>query len=349
LQEARPSRCANPRVRKVAAAGIAFLALGLIATVVVSRRSRGADRYSDGESLYAALREQPHTTLSVCGGDIAVVFADGAPGLDRERVMMWIRTSARAVSTYFGQFPVHQVGLLVIADDSARISGGTAYGFSHSAIRIHVGRAANEAAFRDDWILVHEMTHLALPTVPRQSEWLLEGNATYVEPIARAQAGEVDPSVVWRWAIEGMPKGEPQAGDLGLDHTSTWGRTYWGGAAFWLKADIGILEATHGVLGAQDALRAINRRSGGDTADWTVDQVMSTGDAATQTHVLSGLYAAMRGSPVPMDVADLFRQLGVTERNGVIVYDDDAPLAGIRRRITEPRERPSAQSSCEFE
>jgi hypothetical protein len=54
LQEARQSRCANPRMRKVAAAGIAILALGLITTVVVSRRSSGVDRYPDGESLYAA-------------------------------------------------------------------------------------------------------------------------------------------------------------------------------------------------------------------------------------------------------------------------------------------------------
>jgi hypothetical protein len=114
-------------MRKVAAAGIAILALGLIATVVVSRRSSGADRYSDGESLYAALREQPHTALSACGGDIAVVFADGAPGLDRDRVIEWIRRSAWAVSTYFGQFPVRQVGLLVIADDSSRIGSGAAY------------------------------------------------------------------------------------------------------------------------------------------------------------------------------------------------------------------------------
>ncbi len=325
-------------------AGIAIVALALTTPVLVARGSNGMDRYPDDESLYAALREQPHTTLSACGGDITIVFADAAPDLDRERVLDWIRRSAEAVSTYFGHFPVREVGLLVIADDSTAISGGTTYGISRSAIRIHVGRRASEAAFRDDWILVHEMTHLALPTVPRQSDWLLEGNATYVEPIARAQAGQIDSRVVWRWAIEGMPKGEPQAGDAGLDHTRTWGRTYWGGATFWLEADIGILEATHGALGAQDALRAINRRSGGNTADWTVDQVMAAGDAATKTHVLSSLYAAMRSSPAPVDVANLFRQLGVGERDGAIEYSDDAPLASIRRRITEPRQRPGCGS-----
>ena len=62
LQEARPSRCGNPRMRKVAAAGTAILALGLMATVVVSRRSSEADRYPDGESLYAALSEQPQSS-----------------------------------------------------------------------------------------------------------------------------------------------------------------------------------------------------------------------------------------------------------------------------------------------
>ena len=325
------------------AAGLTLATLGLLAAAALAPTSNGADRYEDAESLYSALREQPHTGLSIGAGEIQVVFADGAPGLDHARVMEWIRSSARAITTYFGQFPVKHVGLLVIADDGNRISSATTYGFSGSAIRIHVGRMTDEAAFRDDWILVHEMTHLALPTVPRRSEWLLEGNATYVEPIARAQAGQLDPSVVWRWAIEGMPKGQPLPGDRGLDNTHTWGRTYWGGATFWLLADLGILEETHGLLGAQEALRAINRRSGGNAATWTVDEVMAAGDEATRTHVLSTLYAKMKTAPAPADMSELFHQLGVAEYDGKIVFDDSAPLAPIRRRITAPRDRPVAQ------
>ena len=227
-----------------------------------------------------------------------------------------------------------RVGLLVIADDGDRIGSGTTYGFSGSAIRIHVGRMADGSVFRDDWILVHEMTHLALPTIPRRSEWLLEGNATYVEPIARAQAGQLDPSVVWRWAIEGMPKGQPLPGDLGLDNTHTWGRTYWGGATFWLLADIGILGETHGVLGAQEALRAINRQSGGNGAGWTVDQVMATGDEATRTHVLSTLYSKMIiGTGARRHGRTSSVSWASGERDGRIVFDDGAPLAAIRRRI----------------
>jgi hypothetical protein len=40
--------------------------------------------------------------------------------------------------------------------------------------------------------------------------------------------------------VSGMPQGEPQRGDRGLDGTHTWGRTYWGGAMFCLLTDVEI-------------------------------------------------------------------------------------------------------------
>jgi len=320
-------------------------ALALAVTAGVGFAAWPQDDYGSGDQLYAALARQPHTRLTIGGGVIDVVFADGAAGLDQARVLAWIRTSAIAVTTYFGRFPVSHVGLLVIAAPGAKIGSGTTYGFDDSAIRIHVGREAGVDAFRNDWILVHEMTHLALPRVPERSTWLLEGNATYVEPIARAQAGQLDPAAVWRWSLEGMPKGEPQVGDQGLDETATWGRTYWGGATFWLLADVRIRQATHGRLGVQDALRAINQRSGGNTARWSVDQVMAAGDAATGTHVMAQLYADMRSTPVVVDLLDLFRRLGVSETAGVVAFDETAPLAKIRRLITAPPPSASLKAS----
>jgi hypothetical protein len=299
-----------------------------------------SDGYADPDEIYAAIRNQPSTQMAIGGGLIDVVFADGAPDLDRGRVMNWIHESARAVTTYFGRFPVAHVGILVMAGDGAGIGSGATYGFDGSAIRIGVGRAADATVFEDDWVLVHEMTHLALPTVPRRSEWLLEGNATYVEPIARAQAGQLDPAEVWRWSVEGMPKGLPAASDRGLDNTPTWGRTYWGGAIFWLLADVRIRADTHNRLGVSDALRAINRSSGGIGANWSVEKVVAVGDRATGTNELTRLYAEMKSTPVQTDLQNLFINLGVRAHDGKIDFDDDAPLANIRRRITAPPSQP---------
>lgn len=293
-----------------------------------------ANSYQGGRSVYTALRTQPHTTLEIDGGRIDVVFADEATGLDHERALQWIRRSAEAVSTYFGHFPVDHVGILVVATEGNRVVTGTTYRYGSSAIRMQVGRDVTDDAYGEDWVLVHEMTHLALPEVPNRSAWLLEGNATYVEPIARAQAGQLDRDSVWRWSLRGMPKGLPVHGDLGLDNTPTWGRKYWGGAIFWLLVDIRLRQATDNRIGAQDALRAINRLSGGNASDWSVDQVMAAGDAATGTTVMSDLYASMKNEPMPIDLDDLFRKLGISERDGNIQFDDNAPLAAIRRSIT---------------
>lgn len=294
-----------------------------------------ADAYDSGPAIYAALRTLPSTGIVIGGRRIDVAFADGAPGLDRALVLAWVRRSADAIWTYFGRYPVKHLRLLIVADDSDRIHTGTTFGYDGSVIRVHVGRRANAEAFAKDWILVHEMVHAALPDLPRQSLWVQEGEAVYLEPIARAQAGQLDPREVWRWSLVGMPKGQPEPGDEGLDRTHTWGRTYWGGAAFWMQAEVEIRERTHGRVGLQTAFRAINRASGGDAAEWSVAHMMEVGDAATGGHELSTLYSQMK-APTRVDLDGLFARLGVALQDGQVVFDDAAPLAAVRREITAP-------------
>jgi hypothetical protein len=291
--------------------------------------------YESGAQVYAGVRTLPSERIEVGGGEIDVHFADPAKP-HHDEVIAWVRRSAVALSTYFGRFPVRRLDLLIVSVDGEGVHGGTTFGFDGSAIRVHVGRDTSAKSFTDDWILVHEMVHASLPNVPRHSLWVQEGQAVYVEPIARAQAGLLDPREVWRWALIGMPKGEPADGDLGLDGTHTWGRTYWGGAAFWMRADIEIRQRTHNRIGLQTALRTINRESGGNTAEWSVEQLMATGDAATGGHELSTLYQSLKDQPEPMDLAAVFAQLGVAMHVDQVAFDDRAPLADIRRAITAP-------------
>jgi hypothetical protein len=106
----------------------------------------------------------------------------------------------------------------------------------------------------------------SFPSVPHDHHWIEEGIATYVEPIARSQVGDLSPETVWRELVDGLPKGLPASGDRGLDNTHTWGRTYWGGALFCLMADVEIHRRTHNRYGLQDALRGISALA----ATWNV-------------------------------------------------------------------------------
>jgi len=55
------------------------------------------------------------------------------------------------------------------------------------------------------------------------------------------------------------------------------------------------------------------------------------------TRVLEELYAKMGSTSMKVDLDALFLRLGVALRQGVVELDDRAPLAPIRRAITERR------------
>jgi hypothetical protein len=275
------------------------------------------------------------------GGTIDVTFAPGTFDVGRDAVLSWISNAANAVSEYFGRFPVPQARVLVRPSQGrGGIFRGTTFGGKRGAFtRISVGQSTTVAQLDDDWMMTHEFTHMAFPDLSADNDdhhWMEEGMATYIEPIARAQIGRLTPQRVWGDFVRDMPQGLPQVGDKGLDHTPTWGRTYWGGAVFWLLADVRIREATQNRKGLQDAMQGILAAGGNITEDWSVERVIETGDHATGTTVLAELYGQMKATAVDTDLAGLWRRMGVQVKNGMVTFDDLAPLAAIRKAITAP-------------
>ncbi len=291
----------------------------------------------DAESrLRDGIRDGNGTVLKVPGGTIRAVFADGRLALPKSAVLEWVRADAQAVAVYYGSFPVRDLGLLLTPAAGNKISQGVTFGDGTPAIRVGIGQDADAATLNRDWVMVHEMVHLAFPLMPRRHHWIEEGIATYVEPVARAQAGLLPPEKIWGDLMRDLPQGLPEEGDQGLDHTHTWGRTYWGGALFCLLADVRLRELTHNRFGLQHALRAINRESGGMVNEWPILRALKAGDAATGTHVLTELYADMADKPVAPDLPALWRKLGVGLVDGKVQFDDSAGMAKIRQAITSP-------------
>ena len=159
------------------------------------------------------------------------------------------------------------------------------------------------------------------------------GGEEQEEKTARARAGTLSVEKVWSDMIRDMHQGLPEPGDQGLDNTHTWGRTYWGGALFCLLADVEIRKRSSNRKGLEDALRAINRAGGTIDVDWPLARAFEVGDQATGGKTLTELYEKMRATPAPVDLPDLWKQLGVERRGASAVFDDQAPLAAVRRSI----------------
>jgi hypothetical protein len=272
--------------------------------------------------------------LKVPGAKIDVTLPDGPMKLSRQELLGWVKASASTVAGYYGHFPVSHLTLRIRSNYGSGIRHGVTYPKDGGLILISVGRDTDIAETKDDWVLVHEMIHLAFPSMDDDQHWIEEGISTYVEPVARARMGGMPVTEVWRSFVRDMPKGEPGPDDHGLDKTHTWGRTYWGGALFCLVADVRIRERTKNRKGLEDALRGINRAGGDISEDWEITKALSIGDKATGTTVLRSLYQDMRDKPAPVDLDQLWKKLGIELKDGTVKFNDKAAEASIRIAIT---------------
>lgn len=283
----------------------------------------------------ALVPSPPGPRLEVPGGVVEVVF-DGRPALVSEQELVaWVEGAARAVAAYYGTYPVSRVVLTIHGGGPGKISSGRTVGRrGFATIAISVGDAATPADLKTNWEIVHEMVHLAFPSMPSEHAWIEEGLATYVEPLVRARAGLAPADDIWKWLVWGLPKGQSALGRGGLDEARSWAATYWGGALFCFDADVAIRQRTGGRKSLDDALRAIVRAGGNVTVDWPLERALDAGDAAVGVPALRELYGRMRAAAPTEDLEAVFTKLGVHASSSGLTYDDKAPLAAIRRGIT---------------
>jgi hypothetical protein len=270
--------------------------------------------------------------------DVAIVRS--ALALSNPEVVAWVRTAVDGIAAYYGRFPVDRTLVVVQAGRPDSPTRGATLGDGGPAVLVRAGSKVTGATTRDDWVVTHELLHVSLPSLSREHEWLGEGVATYVEPIVRARAGLVTAEKFWGDLVEGLPQGLPERGDQGLERTHTWGRTYWGGALFCLMADLFIRERTKNQRSFDDALRGIVATGADVEAHWTIERFIEVGDRATGTRALHDLYREMALAPGTVDLPSVWARLGVRTERDRILFDDNAPLAAIRRAITASRRTP---------
>src|ERR1041385_7977665 len=279
--------------------GVLRPALSLALLFVLIPRGHATDEQTDS------------ATLKVGGSTIDVTLPTDPMKLSRNDLLGWVRGAANCVGGYYGRFPVPHLTLKIRSSYGSGIRHGVTYPKDGGLILISVGRDTDIEETKDDWVLVHEMIHLAFPSMPDDQHWIEEGISTYVEPVARVRVGLMPLDELWRTFIRDMPKGEPASGDEGLDNTHTWGRTYWGGAIFCLLADVRIRERTKNRKGLEDALRGILAAGGNIEVEWPLERALEAGDKAVGGTALMSLYARMGGKPEAVDLPGLWKELGI--------------------------------------
>jgi hypothetical protein len=289
-----------------------------------------------GSSPYSAFGPLTLRTVKVTGSQLEVGLVPGPYPLPESDLLSWVEASGRAVSSYYGGLPVPREAVLLVPAGGGGIGFGKSLAGGGVTVFVGVGVGTTKKDLAEDWVLTHELIHAAFPAQPRELDWVEEGLATYVEPLARARVGALPDQAVWKGMLDGLHFGLPEAGDRGIDHTHTWGRVYWGGALFFFLADLEIRKQTQGKVTLREALMAILRQVSSNAHRGDLAHAFHVGDQATGTHVLTSLHASWSSTPVMVDLETLYASLGVrtSADDRTVVFDDSAPLAELRRSLT---------------
>jgi hypothetical protein len=300
----------------------------------LGRDGYGADVTQLRDAPYSAFGPLEVESVRVADATIDVAFLPAkGRAVAHAPVLKALTRAAEVVARYFHRFPVARLLVLVVPTGGDDLHGRT-LGGGGASLMFYVGADIDAAALMRSWVPAHELTHLAFPSLPRQQLWIAEGLATYLEPIERARAGDLSAEKVWRDLVDGLPNGEPESGDRGLDHTQTWGRIYWGGALYCMIADLQIRERTHNKKSLDDAMRAIVAAGGTVENAWTLERALKVGDDAVGAPILTELRQKMGEAPVRVDLDGWWKRLGIAKSAGRLVFDDKAPLAVLRQAIT---------------
>jgi hypothetical protein len=286
-------------------------------------------------ATYLTFGKLTQRTLDIDGARLEVAQLDGALDQSFDELTAWITTSARAVRDFYGVFPVPRASVTVIpVPGRDSVVFGKVLPESEPGIALLVGRHAARKAMYSDWILVHELFHLGVPSFLEEGKWLDEGLATYYEPIIRVRAGLYTETEMWTEFATSMPQGLPAFEKLGLEKADDRAGIYWGGALACLVADVEARKREPR-RGLEVGLRALRDGGGNASEVWSLAEVVGTVDRALAAPTLTPIMKAHVRRGTPFDLPAFFAALGVIRNaQGVVQLSDSAPLAAVRHAIT---------------
>src|SRR5258708_35775617 len=126
--------------------------------------------------LRAAKETLPAAHITSGGATIEVTFAPGKITLPQPKVLAWISSAADAVSAYYGHYPVPHGRILVRpVEGQSGVFNGTTYGYQGGFTRISIGQLTGQDELDNDWMMTHELLHLAFPDITgEQHHWIEE-------------------------------------------------------------------------------------------------------------------------------------------------------------------------------
>jgi hypothetical protein len=282
-------------------------------------------------------------TVRAPGTQLKAAIMHGFPEPARALLVPWLERAALLASAPSGSFPSPNAQLIIVptSPSPSPIHFGHTGRSGGASIVFLLPTDVDAAALEEDWIAVHEFSHLWHPFVRREDAWLSEGIATYLQEVLRARAGALPPQSAWQHLYEGARRGRDTDQTLEYEsrimrHAHNYERVYWAGAAIALMLDVALRQSSDDRQTLESVLAQLHDRDAHDLPHaYSADELLRALDREAHRALCRTLAEQKLTAPQLPDLGALYAQLGIIiDPNGAVHLTSDAPLAWIRDAIT---------------
>jgi hypothetical protein len=297
---------------------------------------------------FGKFREQ---RIALPGGVLRLTILGDEDAAQRAKLRAWLGRVANASLSAYGRLPLPEVQVLMIPVEGRR--GAVMFGQSvrgeGNALELLIDPTRPAAEFDDDWMAVHELSHLMHPYLGDRGAWLAEGLATYYQNVLRGRSGLLTPAQAWDRLYEGFRRGasspngetlEQIAQDMHRSHA--YQRVYWAGAAYWLTVDRDLRRSSRGALTLDAALSRFRDCCLPAYRRWNPEDFVARLDTLTGSRIFVARYREFAGMRRFPDWENVYAGLGIRTAGEHLAFDAAAPDAAIREAIMAPRSRTPA-------
>ena len=300
--------------------------------------------------LLLLLLLQPFTLLASSQYDqivirdqiISIYYHSSLNEAERKMTQQWLKQVTDALLTVYNELPEDNYRITIERSSSRHspVPWGQVKRGTPTNVLLIVNPDLGYDALISDWTAFHELSHLLIPYRGHGNIWLSEGLATYYQNIIQARSGRFDETEMWHKIAAGFQRGRNEQSwrhinltkvSDNLHETRQYMRVHWSGVLFWLTVDVELRK--QGKSSLDDALKQLRYCCQGKSM--SAEEIVSKLDELTNQNIFVPLFDKYRKSYSTPEFTSILTDLGVKQnkRTDDITFNDDAPLADIRRQI----------------
>jgi len=277
---------------------------------------------------------------------VNIAILNATQAFDASPLIHWVDKNLDALLLAYGEFPVSNLQLLIIpvGKDREPVPWGEAVHAGGDAIHLYIDQTRPLAEFMNDWVLIHELSHLLHPRF-NNATWLSEGIASYYQNVLRSRSDLLSEQKAWQKLHEGFQrgiKGTPTDKTLAqvsatMMRTRSFMRVYWSGAAISLLADYELRKLSNNKQSLDTAMKSLSQCCLKMNKTWSRNEIIQKLDSLTHTQVFSRLSKQYLHSTKFPQLEAVYRGLGLSVHEKSIQINSQAQYAFIREAIMQKR------------